>query len=157
MADKTPLNMFFWTFFTIINGYAYYFPINNLQNLQIFHTISQILSSSTHVHFMQNVFSSLTFHRKMLLWKLRDYMIDQRGRQHAATKHGLSRWEVHLSGCKVDHQGISRLENKPDPSSPSPPTFLGAKLNLVLPREVGFLVVLFFFCRFSFTPLKLYE
>ena len=59
---------------------------------------------------MQNVFPSLAFRKKRLLWKLRGYMTGQRGRQRAATKHG-------LSGCHVDYQGLFHPENKPYLSS----------------------------------------
>ena len=93
----------FWTvvcttrnMFSKVFSRQIFFTINSLQNLHISHTISQTLSSSPHVHSMQNVFPSLTFHKKRLLWKLRGYMTGQRGRQRAGTKHS-------LSGCHVDH------------------------------------------------------
>jgi len=106
MAGKTPSKHVFDYALSVDITYAYCFPINSLQNLHISHTISQTLSSSPHVHSMQNVFSSLAFHKKRLLWKLRGYMTDQREMQRTATKHG-------LSGYHVDHQGLFHPRNKP--------------------------------------------
>jgi len=54
-------------------------PINSLQNLHI----SQTRSSSPHIPSMHNMFPSLAFHKKRLLWKLKDYMNVQWGRQRA--------------------------------------------------------------------------
>jgi hypothetical protein len=96
IAGQIPLKHVFDYALSVDITYAYCFPINSLQNLHISHTISQTLSSSPHVHSMQNVFPSLAFHKKRLLWKLRGYMTGQRGRQRAGTKHS-------LSGCHVDH------------------------------------------------------
>jgi len=68
-------------------------PINRLHFLTFSHTL---FSSS----FYNDVFQSLTFHRKRPLWKsIRGYMIDQQGK-------GQSRFEVGLSGCKFDHHGL---------------------------------------------------
>ena len=103
MAGKTPLKHVFDYALSVDLTYAYCFPINSLQNLHISHTISQILSSSPHVHSTQNAFPSLAFHKKRLLWKLRGYMTGQQGRQRAATKHS-------LYGCHVDHQGLFHPE-----------------------------------------------
>jgi len=67
MAGKTPLKHVFDYALSVDITYAYCFPINSLQNLHISHAISQTLSSSPHVHSIQNVFPSLTFHKKRLL------------------------------------------------------------------------------------------
>jgi len=56
MAGKTPLKHVFDYALSVNITYAYCFPINSLQNLHISHSISQTLSSSPHVHSMQNVF-----------------------------------------------------------------------------------------------------
>jgi len=90
--------------------YAQLFPINSLQTFTVI-SHSLPLSSSS---FCINVFPSLDFHKMRLLWKLRDCMNGQQGRQHAAKKHNLSR-------CQVDHQGLFRLERKQTLPHPPPP------------------------------------
>jgi len=63
------------------------------------------------------VFPLLTFHKKRLLWKLRDYVNGQRGRHRVAKKHGLSGCKICLFWCKVDNQGLFRPINIPYPSN----------------------------------------
>jgi len=67
MAGKTPSEPVFDYALSVDITYAYCFPINSLQNLHISLTVSQTLSSSPHVHSMQNVFPSLAIHKMMLL------------------------------------------------------------------------------------------
>jgi hypothetical protein len=126
MAGKTPLN----TFFEKHNGELQYrqvsFPIITLQNLH----------SSPHLSSMHNVFPSLAFHKKRLLWKLRDYRNGKRGRQHTAKKHSLSGVRLICLGARLTIKVSSALDKKHTLPPPFPTLhfwFSFASRGLALP------------------------